>query len=593
MQNTIIIISLLFSALGVAMGIFYYWQFLHLEKQYKNLEREKKKQQEVMGRKMYELAILKELGERVGYSLNIEKIVDIIICSLNQFIEFSAVSYMLLEPEKIIFKIHLEKSVSHKFIDDVRERMLKSLSALLEREFKKSEIDESLAGAIIVEDINEPVRSFFNIPLVINEKVVGVLTVAHTKANLYQEEEMTILYKIVKQASQAISRLQEVIATEQSKLNSMVASMTDGVIMTDKDYRILVANPAARLAVNLPTQGEVTIFNFIENLGNKFDIRGKLEASVKLDKILITDEVLINDKFYKIFVAPVKSNLPMTKGEILGGVIIFHDITPEKEIETLREDFTSMMVHELRSPLDGIKKISKLMEEDYIRKDKKSYNEFIQLIYKDSSKMLEIVNDLLDVAKLEAGKLEINKEPTNLKKIINERLDYYKIMATEAVLKLDFISDQNLPVEINLDPQKISQVLNNLIGNSFKYTKTGGEIFIQAFIHQKGQDLNQEAKSKKLKWFNVPEKYNLTDFPSAVVVAITDTGIGISEKNQTLLFNKFKQFKASALSGEKKGTGLGLVIAKGIIEAHEGRIGAGSIEGQGSTFYFALPIVKI
>lgn len=583
--------SLIFLALMGVIGFFYFWRYLQIEKLYKNLEREKKKQQEVMGRKMYELAILKELGERVGYSLNIEKIVDIITSSLNQFIEFSAVSYMLLEPEKIIFKIHLEKSVSHKFIDDVRQRMLKSLTALLEREFRKNEIDESVSGAIIVEDINEPVKSFFNIPLVINEKVVGVLTVAHTKANLYQEEEMTILYKIVKQASEAISRLQEVIATEQSKLNSMVESMTDGVIMTDKDYRILVANPAARLAINLPTQGEVTIFNFIENLGNKFDIRGKLEASVKLEKILTTDEVLLNDKFYKIFVAPVKSNLPMTKGEILGGVVIFHDITPEKEIENLREEFTSMMVHELRSPLDGIKKISKLMEEDYIRKDKKSYDEFTQLIYKDSSKMLEIVNDLLDVAKLEAGKLEIDKEPTDLKKIINERLDYFKILATEASLKLDFISDQNLPVEINFDPQKIPQVLNNLIGNSFKYTNQGGEIFIQAFVHQKGQDLNQEAKNKELKWFKIPEKYNLTDFPNAVVVAITDTGEGIAEKDQALLFNKFKQFKASALNGEKNGTGLGLVIAKGIVEAHGGRIGAGSVEGQGSTFYFALPII--
>ncbi len=593
MENIIIIVSLLFSALGIAMGIFYYWQNTQLRILLKSQEEKRKKQQAEMGHKMYELAILKELSERIGYSLNIEKIIDIITGSLNQFIEYSVISYMLLEPERIIFKIHLEKSVSQKFINEIQDRMLKSLSALLDREFKKSQIDESLSGAIIVEELTDPVRSFFNIPLVINNKVVGVLTVAHTKAGLYQEEEMTILYKIVKQASQAISRLQEVIATEQSKLNLMVESMTDGVIMTDKDYRILVANPAARWAVNLPMPGEVTIFNFIENLGNKFDIRGKLEASVRLDKILTTDEVLINDKFYKIFVAPVKSNLPMTEGEILGGVVIFHDITSEKEIETLREDFTSMMIHELRSPLDGIKKISKLMEEDYIRKDKKSYNEFTQLIYKDSAKMLEIVNDLLDVAKLEAGKLEINKEPTDLKKIINERLDYYKIMATDAVLKLDFIYDQNLPMEINLDPQKISQVLNNLIGNSFKYTKTGREIFVQAFIHQKGQELNQEAKSKKLKWFNVPEKYNLTDFPSAVVVAITDTGIGISEKNQTLLFNKFKQFKASALSGEKKGTGLGLVIAKGIIEAHEGRIGAGSIEGQGSTFYFALPIIKI
>src|SRR3989338_10004108 len=168
------------------------------------------KREQDVSRRMYELAILKELGDRIGYSLDVQQIIDIIINSLHQFIDYSAVSYMLLEPERVIFKMHLESSVHRRFVNDIRDRMLGSLGALLDREFDKKDVKEILSGAIIIEELDEPVRSFFNIPLVIDEKVVGVLTVADTKSGLYKEEEMTILYKIIQQASKTVTSLQTV-----------------------------------------------------------------------------------------------------------------------------------------------------------------------------------------------------------------------------------------------------------------------------------------------------------------------------------------------------------------------------------------------
>lgn len=580
---------LVISTLFLVVSGFYFWESQVLKKKLKKQEQDRKIQQEETSNRMYELAILKELGDRVGYSLNIENIIDIIIGSLNQFIKFSVVSYMLLEPEKIIFKVHLEQSISRKFINEVQKRMLKSLSALLDKEFNTSQVTEIVSGAILVEDMDEPVRSYFNIPLVIADKVVGVLTVAHTKAGLYREEEMTILYKIVKQASQAVSRLQEVVRTEQGKLNAMMESMSEGVVMTDTDYRIMVANPAAKKIINFNNQGEISIFNFIDGLKGKFDIRAKLEESVKLDKVLTFKDVLIGDNFYQIFISPVKSDQIISKGEILGGVVIFHDITNEKEVEKMREDFTSMMVHELRSPLDGVKKISQLLGEDYVKEDKKSFDEFIQLIYKNSSRMLEMVNDLLDVAKLEAGKFEVNKELSEVRKVVEEKINFYKVLADDSKIGLDLFFAEDVPQKVNFDPAKISQTLNNLISNSLKFSKDGGKVFVQTFVHRKGQDINEEANKLKLKWFKTKDKYGLKNFSDALVIAVTDTGIGISEKNQKMLFNKFKQFKATA-KGEKKGTGLGLIITKGIIEAHQGRVGIGSQEGGGSTFYLAIPL---
>src|SRR3989339_181427 len=286
MDILVIIISLV-AILAFGAGLFLFIQTKQLKKTFTKKEQE-------MGRRMYELAILKELGERIGYSLNVQNIIDIITGSLHQFIEYQVVSYMLLQPEKVIFKIHLEESVSRKFIKDIKTRMLKSLSALLNKEFSESQVEEVLTGAVIIDEIESPVQSFFNIPLVIGEKVVGVLTVAHSNPGLYKEEETTILYKITRQASEAVTRLQDVITNEQKKLSAMVESMSEGVVMTDNDYRILVANPAMKQILHIEKE-EITIFDFIDNLEGKFDIRGKLEESVKLDKILSVTEVLLGN----------------------------------------------------------------------------------------------------------------------------------------------------------------------------------------------------------------------------------------------------------------------------------------------------------
>lgn len=566
------------------VGIFLYWKS-------RQLKMVLKKQAEETHRRMYEIAILKELGERIGYSLNVKNIIDIITGSLHQLIEYSVVSYMLLGPGKIIFKVQLEKSVSREFIDEIKGRMLKSLAAVLDKKLDTIPIKEVLSGAILIEDLKTPVRSFFNIPIVIGEKAVGVLTVAHTEPGHYKEEEMTILYKITKQASQAVTKLQEVVKTEQRKLNAMVQSMTEGVAMTDKNYQMVVVNPAAKKIIGFKIKEEPTIFDFIERLGDKFDIRGKLEESIKLDKILRISNVLVNDKFYQIFISPVKSRIGSTKKEILGGVVIFHDITKEKEIEKMREDFTSMMVHELRSPLDNIKKMAKFLGESVV--EAKERTEFVQLIYENSAEMLEMVNDMLDAAKLEAGKFEIHKTPTDIKPIIASRLKFYATSAQNAKIKIETQLAKNLPTRVDFDAQRISQVFNNLLSNALKFTEAGGKVIVQALFHKKGGDINREAETANIQWQLDENDKGLSGLPNSLVVAVTDTGIGIPKNLFPQIFNKFKQFQATAVSGDKKGTGLGLTIAKGIVKAHGGIIGLGSKEGAGSTFYFTIPIMPV
>lgn len=571
--------------LGAIVGAGLWYRYFSLRQ--KKLEARERQ----MERQMYELAILKELGDRVGYSLNIQNIVDIITGSLHQFIEYSAVSYMLLEPEKLIFKVHLEKSVSRTFIDDIKLRMQKSLSALLNNDMQKMAVEEVLSGAIIVDDVDVPVQSFFNIPLVIGEKVVGVLTVAHTIAGLYKEDEMTILYKITRQASQAVTRLEEVVKTEEQKLNAMVESITDGVVMADQDYRLVVVNPAAKRVVGISEKKEPTIFDFIDHLGGAFDIRGQLEESIKLDKVIVVPDVVLANRFFQIVVSPVKTSVGVRQGEVLGSLVIFHDISSEKEVERLRDEFTSMMVHELRSPLDGIRKISERIRMPRKRFAAKEMREYGQLIFQSSSRILELVNDLLDASRIEAGKFEIYPEAYASKMLLGDSLEFYRPMAEDAKLSLT-LKTGLLPETVSCDHTRILQVLGNLLSNAIKFTPAGGAIEIQAINHKKGEDLAKEATDAGIRWFIDPTKADSKELSEAVVVAVTDSGIGLTDLQLGQLFNKFQQFKETALSAQK-GTGLGLVIAKGIVEAHGGQIGVSSKVGKGSTFYFTLPKQEI
>jgi len=579
MQNALVTII---AACSILIGAYSYWKSKKLSRDIVASETELKS-------RMYELSILKELGDKIGYSLNVQKIVDVITGSLNQFIDYSTVSYMLVDPAKIVFKADLQSSVSRQFVDDIKNRMRDSLSALLDKKLDTIPVEEALTGAMLKES-NEPVRSFFNIPLVIGGNVVGVLTVAHIKPGLYHEEEMTILYKIVNQASQAVTQLEEVVKTEEGKLNAMVESMGDGIVMTDKDYRVAVVNPAAKFIIGLPNKNDVTIFDFIDHLEGKFDIRGKLEESITLGKIFSADEVAIGGGFFQILVAPVKGSHGTIKGETVAGVVIFHDVTKERQVEKMRDQFTSMIVHELRSPLGNMKKIGEIMKEESIRQDKKAYNEYVQMFSQSSSDMLDIVNDLLDVAKLEAGKFEVSKRKANIKEIIEDRIKFFDTTSRSAKIELAPVFGREIPEDILIDPLRISQVLGNLISNAIKFSRPGGRVFVQAFMHRNGQDLEREAAEAGISWFKDIENKLPNDYADTLVIAITDTGEGISKENRSKLFNKFEQFGSGNRADKPKGTGLGLVIVKGIIEAHGGTIGVVSEEGIGSTFYFTIKI---
>lgn len=224
--------------------------------------------------------------------------------------------------------------------------------------------------------------------------------------------------------------------------------------------------------------------------------------------------------------------------------------------EKINDDFTNMVVHELRAPLTAIKDAARLIETDDGKLSKEEQNKLLRIISEQAEKLLAQVSSILDAAKIEAGQFTIEKKPSDLKKLLEERVEFFSPEAEKKGITI--VSEiEELP-QILIDPARIEEVMNNLISNSLKFTQSGGKITVKATIL---------------------EKQNIT-------ISVSDTGIGIPKEKQQQVFSKF--FEVS--NGSRKGTGLGLYITKGIIEKHGGLVEFESELGVGTTISFTLPV---
>jgi len=233
----------------------------------------------------------------------------------------------------------------------------------------------------------------------------------------------------------------------------------------------------------------------------------------------------------------------------------------EEEIQKLKQDFASMIVHDLRGPMTAIKGFTDLMATRHLGQITDKQTLALATMQKSVDMQLSLINDYLDLSKLESGRIDIYLKPLDLNQVITSAVRLVEVLAELENIKLTVEMDPTLPFVLG-DEAKLEQVLVNLLTNAIKFTDEGGSVTISA-----------------------------TAEGNMIQVSISDTGIGISDDDMPLLFDKYRQVKTGKKS-EQKGTGLGLVIAKLIVEAHGGKIWANSELGKGSTFNFTVPIAE-
>jgi signal transduction histidine kinase len=524
---------------------------------------ELQKRESLEKQSLYQISILKQIQDKIGYSLDIEEIVDVITGSLKHFFPYSTVASILLKENKLVLKIKIEESVSANFLAEVKKTMLASLTTLVAN--LPAEIEQKVQGLPLDETKNAPVASFFNIPLVIGNDFVGLINVSSNQKHFYKENEVTILYQIVDQASSALLKLKNVLETEKGKLTAMISSLVDGVFMLDTSQNLLVINDAAKTFLGLKTAKPV-FTDILVSLGQQYNLLDKINEALVKNTLIEEKEVAIDNKIFQIFITPVISANQNELNKPLGASILLHDITVEKSVAAIKEDFTNMLVHELRAPLTAIKDSAELMveilqESGKLEKDQET--KFLTIIDRQSKNLLGQIGQVLDAAKIEAGQFSISKVTSDIGKVVEDAVEPFLPEARKKQIYLSTGIGSPLP-KVEIDPLRITQALNNLISNSLKFTPVNGKIVV-----------------------------SVKNTDDGLTIAVSDNGIGIPESDQKDLFSKYYQISTTPHQLAKKGTGLGLYITKGIVEAHGGTVGVTS-EGlnKGTTIYFILPVAE-
>ncbi|RST73698.1 HAMP domain-containing protein [Siminovitchia acidinfaciens] len=342
-----------------------------------------------------------------------------------------------------------------------------------------------------------------------------------------------------------------VLRQEKEQLTNILSSMADGVMTFSRDGTILITNPPAeRFLQQWPfDSGEA-------NYPIPAEMAELLEHAIADEKEQ-TGELSIKGRFYVVIVSPLYTH---DQKSVRGAVAVIRDMTEERRLDKLRIDFVANVSHELRTPIAMLQGYSEAIIDD-IAGSEEEKQEIIKIIYDESLRIGRLVNELLDMARMEAGHITLNFEDVDVGAFVDRITSKFQTIARENNIELTSNIEQK-GISFSLDPDRIEQVLTNLIDNAMRYTHENGNIKVtQAF----GKD--------------------------GITISVEDDGTGIPEEDLPFVFERFYKADKARTRG-RAGTGLGLAIVKNIADAHHGQLTVISKLGEGTTFTLFLPSKK-
>ena len=379
---------------------------------------------------------------------------------------------------------------------------------------------------------------------------LGVLWIGFSKPHTFTETEVNFVSTLAGQAALAVSNSQLYEASEggRQRLQAILASSPDAVIVTDRRERILLINPAAENIFSL--NGRTVMGQPLSNVIHKPELLEAIRGNIQLNAP--TQVTLTDGRTMFASASPIHS----ADGSLLGQVAVLRDVTYFKQLDELKSEFVATVSHDLRVPLTFMRGYTTMLP--MVGQLNPKQTEFNQKIMIGIEQMSELVEDLLDLNRIEAG-VGLAREECHIEEMISTVVSNLRNNATNKDIALTTQVASNLPV-LSGDKTLLRQAISNLVDNAIKYTPNNGKIKVSAELREQ-----------------------------SVVVAVQDTGVGIAPSDQARLFEKFFRVRQRE-TASVKGSGLGLAIVKSIIERHGGKIWVESRLGQGSTFYFALPV---
>lgn len=376
----------------------------------------------------------------------------------------------------------------------------------------------------------------------------------HTRVPVLTHDEIGELAVTFNRMGRQLKYHIQALNQEKEQLSSILRSMADGVITLNRNGEILLSNP--------PADRFLHAFNYEKGTRSGDENQQKIPDDIRriLDQVIsaeqeVTREINLQGRDFVMIMSPLYD-----KSFVRGAVAVIRDMTEERQLDKLRKDFIANVSHELRTPISMLQGYSEAIVDD-IAETKEEKNELAKIIYDESLRIGRLVNELLDLARMEAGHIELNLEHVEIKPYVNRVVKKFSQLSQDKNISLK--TDYHLSESHgHFDPDRIEQVLTNLIDNAIRHTDEHG--IVEVTVRSSASRLH---------------------------VSVRDSGTGIPEEDLPFVFERFYKADKSRKRNEgRKGTGLGLAIAKNIVEAHDGTIQVHSKLNEGTTFEFFLPI---
>ncbi len=499
---------------------------------------------DILRRRVDVLKELEQIGRSITASLDLDYVLTAIVDSAVDITGAEEGNLLILDDDSGELYMRAARNFQDEFVRTFRLPVSDTLAGEVIRTGKPVLLDEGTLQKIKTSYL---VRTLMYVPLQIHGRVIGVLGVDNRESKqTFSGHHLALVSTLADYAAIAIenARLYSNTEVERRKLETILDRIEDGVIVADFDNRVILVNRTAR---------------------NAFGIGEDDPISLKpLEDVFHHEELLYmftdgHDTY------PYRSELALDDGRIVnaqlasipdvGFAVTMQDITYFKELDTIKSDFVNTVSHDLRSPLTAILGYTELISR--VGEVNDQQREFINRVQISVRNITTLINDLLDLGRIEAG-FDARKELVLPSMIVQYSVDSMTSSLNRKRLKLTLDTPEKLP-KIFGDPVRLRQIVDNLLGNAIRYTPEGGTIIISLRV-ERGQ----------------------------VIMQVEDTGLGIPPADQPYIFDKF--YRASNVSSDVSGSGLGLAIVKSIVESHLGRVWVDSSLGNGSTFTVVIPI---
>jgi PAS domain S-box-containing protein len=432
------------------------------------------------------------------------------------------------------------------------------------------------------------IRSLIAMPIMSQGQVLGVLYVNDRQPNAYTKNDLQLVSALANQAGATIANISlfRQVSEARDRLEAIINSTKEGILVLDNVGRVVIAN--SRMASFSSLTREQLAGRTLDELMEKhaaklprlFSLKEETlqdwtalnkvsESSTHVFQLQVSDsaspgEMRSRSRFTELFNTPVLDE----REQVIGRLMVFRDITEEKELERMRQDLTSMMVHDLRSPLTAVLSGLEIIDETIVKPSQDALAmQAMEVAERSCQNMLTLVNSLLEINQMEAGQMPLERAPAPFAPLARSVVSRLSPLANEHQVAIQLELPSGLPM-VDMDNEKIGRVLLNLLDNALKFSPEGGQVTLKA-------------------------AYPNGETGDVLLCSVSDTGPGIPEDYQEKVFDRFIQVKNQAAPKGPRGSGLGLAFCKLAVEAHEGRIWLESEPGQGSTFHFTLPVADI